>query len=358
MLPGHCGSFGSDSGQRVLITVTILLIVVIVAACGYSWLNGFHDASNSIAASVKTHALTPRVALVLVSICTAFGTIAGGLMGSRLITRAPEFPHGIDGLAALLCALIAAGLWSLWTWWRKVPSSSTQALLAGILGALTASVMTGHYNPEDLVPYALLGIVVPLVVTPIASVLLATIVFVPVSWLMRHRTDNEASATGRIVQSITTALLAFAHGMQDGQRNALTIVIALSIAGHASRNDFVLWVQVLVALLMAFGILCGGWRITHTLSSKLARITPIIGATSHASSALLLYIGSFALHMPISSTQSVTSAIVGTSLINRRAYVQWPTVLRIARYWLATPVICTLASLILFLAISPLLPKH
>lgn len=335
--------------------MTILLIVVIVAMCGYSWLNGFHDASNSVAASVRTRALTPRAATVLVAGFTALGTLLGGLLGARLIIRAPDFPAGMDGLTVLLCAIIAAGTWSLWTWWLKMPSSSTQAILAGLLGSLTAAAFLGHSSYEDLIPYAFFGIVLPLILTPLVSGSLGMLLTVPVSWLMRHRTDNEASATGRIVQSITTALLAFAHGLQDGQRNASTIVIGLMIAGYAQRGEPILWVQLLVAFFMGLGVLFGGWRITHTLSSQLARLTPMIGATSHASSALLLYLGAFALHMPISTTQSVTSAIVGSSSVKRRGYVNWPVFFRILRYWMATPVVCAVGGAILFLAVSPLL---
>ncbi|MGY5319866.1 anion permease [Neomicrococcus lactis] len=336
--------------------MTILLIVVIVAVCGYSWLNGFHDASNSVAASVRTRALSPRVAVVLVASFTAVGTMLGALLGTRLIVRAPEFPMYEDGLAVLLCAVLAAALWSLWTWWQKMPASSTQAILAGVLGSLTAANLLGHGSTEDLIPYAFYGILLPLILTPIVSALLAIGATVPVSWLMRHRTDNEASASGRIIQSITTALLALAHGLQDGQRNAATIVVALMVVGQPLvRGGSILWVQILVAACMACGVLFGGWRITHTMSTNLARLTPMIGATSHASSALLLYVGAFALHMPISTTQSVVSAIVGASSVKRRGFVNWKTFNHIVAYWIATPVACSVGAGILFLAISPML---
>lgn len=335
--------------------MTILLIVVIIAMCGYSWLNGFHDASNSVTASVRTRALTPRAAVILVAAFTAIGTVGGGLLGARFIMRAPDFPMGPEGLTVLLCSIVAASTWSLWTWWRKIPSSSTQAILAGILGSLVAATVLGYSENEDLLPYTLYGIVLPLVLTPLASGILAVFLTVPVSWLMRHRTDNEASASGRIIQSITTAMLALAHGLQDGQRNSSTIVIALMVSGLAQRGEPILWVNILVACFMGLGVLFGGWRITHTLSSQLARLTPMIGATSHASSAFLLYFGAFALQMPISTTHSVTSSIVGASSVKRRGYVNWPMFIRIAQYWVATPIVCSAIAAVLFLAVSPLL---
>lgn len=333
----------------------LLLGAVVVAAGGFAFLNGFHDVSNSVAAAVRTRALTPSVAVLL----AAFFNLVGALLSTSLALfftdAALGLPAGPTGLGILLSALLAACAWGLFTWYRGKPSSSTHALLGGIIGAGAASQLTRGPAMDGAGEAILLQIVLPLVLSPVLAYVLAYAAVFPATWLLRHGAPSRVNRGNRMAQSVLAGTFALGHGLQDGQRTMAVILLALVGSGLATGSDMPLWVQVFAAVLLAAGSLFGGWRITHTLGNRLVHIDPLRGATAQGVSSVMLFVGAIFLHVPLSSTHTMTSAIVGAGANQRFASVQRPQVARILAVWLGTAPITALSGAIFFLAMSPLL---
>ncbi len=333
----------------------LLLGAVIAAAGGFAFLNGFHDVSNSVAAAVRTRALTPTAAVLLASLFTLVGALLGSSLALLFVDVAGGLPSGTTGLAILLTALIAACSWGVLTWYRGTPSSSTHALLGGIIGAGVASRFTDHPPMDGADEAFLLRIVLPLALAPVVAYLLAYAAVFPATWLLRHGSPARVNSGNRIAQSVLTGVFALSHGLQDGQRTTAVILLALLGSGFAVGSGVPMWVQVFAALLLTAGALFGGWRITHTLGHRLVHIDPMRGTMAQGISSAMLLIGALILHVPLSSTHTMTSAIVGAGANERFVSVRRPRVLRILLVWLGTAPATALLGAVLFLALSPLL---
>lgn len=336
--------------------MNLLLWFVFAAICAFGFLNGFRDASNSVAAAVRTRALTPSIAVVLAACFTVVGTLLSTTFGSSLIA-AVEFnvPEGSPGLAILLTAVLAAGGWGLFCWYRAVPMSSTQAVISGFAGASGASALLGGDGVHGVTRMLVGGVAVPLLLTPVIAFALSYLVVIPLTWRLRHASSSDVNSVGRAGQSITAGAVALGHGLQDGQRTAAMLTLAL-VAGHSSAPEGIpFWAQAVAAGCLGAGVLCGGWRITHTIAYRLVPIDPLRGMGAQTVSAAMLFVGAIALHMPLSTSQAVTSSIVGAGANQRFESVVWRRVAGVALYWVATPVACIAAAGVLFLAVHPLL---
>ncbi|THJ65160.1 inorganic phosphate transporter [Arthrobacter echini] len=332
----------------------LLLGAVIAAAGGFAFLNGFHDVSNSVAAAVRTRALTPTVAVLLAALFNLVGALLGTSLTLLFIDAAGGLPSGATGLAILLTALVAACGWGILTWYRGTPSSSTHALLGGVIGAGVASRFTDHRSMEGANEALLLQIVLPLMLSPIIAYLVAYAAVFPSTWLLRHGSPARVNSGNRIAQSVLTGVFALGHGIQDGQRTTAVVLLALVGAGYASGSGTPMWVQVFAALLLASGAMFGGWRITHTLGHRLVQIDPMRGTVAQGIGSAMLLIGAVLLHVPLSSTHAMTSAIVGAGANEPFASVRRPRVARILLSWLVTAPATALLGAVLFLALSPL----
>lgn len=333
-----------------------LLGATLVVLAASTLFNGFHDASNSVAAAVRTRALTPRVALAVVALFTTLG----GLISSGLsIALAESFdasvPHKESGLVVILLGLLSAGAWSVYTWWRGMPSSSTHATIAGIAGASMASAIVQHRSLPDAAAMLLQQVAIPLVVTSVVAFGLSYLAAVGVVFGARNMGPRKAASVGGTMQSIGACAVALAHGMQDGQRALALALLTLSTANITMSDGSHVWLQVTAAVLLGIGVLGGGWRITYTLSTRLVTLDPMRAGTANAVSSVLLFVGAFVFRLPISSTQAVTAGLVGAGTHHRHTSVNWSTALRIGGYWVLTPIVCALAASVLFLAASPLL---
>lgn len=333
----------------------LLLGAVVIAAGGFAFLNGFHDVSNSVAAAVRTRALTPTVAVLLAALFNFVGALLSTALALFFTEAAIGLPSGPTGLGVLMAALLAACLWGVLTWYRGMPSSSTHALLGGILGAGGASQLTNGPAMSGAGQALLLQIAVPLVLSPIIAYLLAYAAVFPATWLLRHGSPARVNRGNRMAQSVLAGTSALGHGLQDGQRTMAVILLALVGSGYAAGSEMPLWVQLFAAVLLAAGSLFGGWRITHTLGSRLVHIDPLRGMTAQGMSSAMLFIGAISLHMPLSSTHTMAAAIVGSGANQRFASVQRPWVIRILVVWLGTAPATALLGAVFFLALSPLL---
>ncbi|WP_104116661.1 inorganic phosphate transporter [Arthrobacter sp. B1805] len=333
----------------------LLLGAVIVAAGGFAFLNGFHDVSNSVATAVRTRALTPTLAVLLAASFNLVGALLSTSLALFFTDAGIGLPSGPTGLGILIAALVAACIWGVFTWYRGKPSSSTHALLGGIIGAGAASQVTNGPAMNGAGEALLLQIALPLVLSPVVAYLLAYAAVFPATWLLRHGSPAKVNRGNRMAQSVLAGAFALGHGLQDGQRTMAVILLALVGAGHATGSDMPLWVQVFAAVLLTAGSLFGGWRITHTLGNRLVHIDPLRGMTAQGVSSAMLFIGAISLHFPLSSTHTMTSAIVGAGANQRFASVQRPRAIRILAVWLGTAPVTALLGAVFFLALSPLL---
>lgn len=336
--------------------MSVFLWGVFAAICAFAFLNGFRDASNSVAAAVRTRALSPSIAVLLAAFFAVAGTLLSTAFGSFLVAAVElRVPEGAAGLAILFTAVLAAGGWGLFCWYRAVPMSSTQAVISGFAGASGAFALLGGDGVQGVARMLLGGVVIPLVLTPAVAFVLSYLAVIPLTWRLRHATSADVNTVGRVGLSITAGAVALGHGLQDGQRTAAMLTLAL-VAGQATTAHHIpFWVQAVAAGCLGAGVLCGGWRISHTIAYRLVSIDPLRGMAAQAVSAAMLYVGAIALQMPLSTTQAVTSSIVGSGANQRFESVVWGRVAGVAAYWLATPMACLAAGGILFLAMHPLL---
>ena len=333
----------------------LLLGGVLVLAGAYAFLNGFHDASNSVATSVRTRALTPTVAIILAATFNLLGALVSTALAVALTVRFVSLPEGPEGLGILIAALTAACGWGVWTWWRRMPSSSTHALVGGLVGSGAASALVGGQNIAESYSLIWEQLALPLLLSPVIAFALAFLLVYPATWLMRYSSPRRGDAGNRIAQSVFTSAFSLGHGIQDGQRTMAVVVLALLAAGQVDGTGIPLWVQIFAAVALAAGTLCGGWRITHTLGSRLVRIDPLRGMSAQAVSSVMLFLGAFWLHIPLSSTQTMTSAIVGAGANQRFSTVRFIPLREILITWLTTAPVTAVLGGILLLALSPLL---
>ena len=333
----------------------VLLALVVLFAGAYAFINGFHDVSNSITTSVRTRALTPTVAVVLAAVFNLTGALLSTALALVLADRFIQLPEGTSGLGILIAGLLAASGWGVWTWWRRMPASSTHALVGGIVGSGAASTLVGGPNIAESYQVLLQQIVLPLLLSPVVAFVLAYLLVFPTTWLMRYSSPRRGDAGNRIAQSVFTSAFSLGHGMQDGQRTMAVIVLALVAAGYSSDTGIPLWVQIFAGTALAAGSLFGGWRISHTLGNRLVRIDPLRGMSATAVSSSMLFMGALWLQIPLSSTQTMTSAIVGAGANQRFSTVRFIPLREILVTWLTTAPATALLGGILFLALSPLL---
>ncbi|MHA7277071.1 inorganic phosphate transporter [Arthrobacter sp. Hz1] len=332
-----------------------LLGAVVMLAGGFAFLNGFHDVSNSVAAAVRTRALTPTVAVLLAAFFNLIGALLGTGVALLFAGDALSVPPGSVGLGILVAGLLAAISWGVLTWYRGKPSSSTHALIGGLIGSGGASTLIGGGSITDTEHMFLLQIALPLILSPLVAYLLAYLAVFPAIWLLRYSPPQKVNSGSRLAQSVLAGVFALGHGLQDGQRTMAVIVLALVGSGVATGTGIPLWVQIFAAVLLAIGSLFGGWRITHTLSHRLVRIDPMRGMTAQGVSSAMLFMGSISLSMPLSSTHTMTSAILGAGANQRFPTIRGREVVKVLLVWFSTAAVTALIGAVLFLAMSPLL---
>jgi inorganic phosphate transporter, PiT family len=257
-------------------------------------------------------------------------------------------------LTILASGLLSASLWGIYTWWRGIPSSSTHALVGGMAGAGLASLIIGGPGVGSVDSSLLFQVLLPLLISPIVAFVGSYLLVWPATWAARYTPPNVVNGRSRRAQAIAAGAVAFAHGLQDGQRTSAVLLLALLASGFSDGSSVPLWVALLTATMLTAGTLAGGWRISYTIGYRMTRIDPLRGFVAQMYSSLILLVGAIGLHWPISTTHTVTTATLGAGsnqpfpVTNRR----W--VLRILGFWLFTPVATAAAALVFALALAPL----
>ncbi len=334
--------------------ITALLLAVIVTAAIFAFLNGFRDASTAVALSVRNRALTPSIAVLLAGLFNCLGALASVALAATFADKLFTVPPGRNGLVLLLAALIGASLWGIYLWWRGFPSSSTHALISALVGSSLGSAAIGHPPIEGINTTLLTLVLLPMLLSPVVAFVLGFVAVYPASWTARNTAPNQVNRRTRQLQAVAGAAVAFGHGLQDGQRTTAVVLLALLAAGSGGVGDIPLWVPIFTAGLLTAGTIVGGWRISHTLGHRLVRLDPMRGFVAQIVAAGLLFIGAIGLHMPLSTTHTVTAAIVGAGANQRFAATNGRILARITAAWIATPIAGVLLGALFFLALSPL----
>ena len=309
--------------------LTLVLLIIIVGLT-FDFTNGFHDAANAIATSISTRALTPRVALAMAAVmnfCGAFlGTGVAQTVGSGIIGA----PEATSGLLLVLCALLGAIGWNLFTWWRGLPTSSSHALIGGLVGAALAASATVLWAG------ILDKVILPMLLSPLVGVALGYLLHTGILWVFRRSTPRRVTRRFRLAQTVSAAAMGLGHGLQDAQKTMGVIVLALVTAGWQDDFSVPVWVIAAVALAMAAGTYTGGHRIITTLGRRIVHLDPPRGFAAETAAAAVLYTTAFLVKAPISTTQTITAAILGAGATKRFSAVRWQVARSIGTAWIFT----------------------
>ena len=307
-----------------------IVIAVVVIALAFDYTNGFHDAANAIATSVSTRALTPRIALILAAVMNFVGALLGQQV-AHTVSDTIVPPDGSHGLVVVMAGLIGAITWNLVTWYFGLPSSSSHALIGGLVGAALAASAAVHWST------ILDKVVIPMVVSPLVGFGLAFLVMLTIMWVFRRGNPHKISRGFRFMQTLSASALALGHGLQDAQKTMGVIFLALVTGGYYSADDSLpLWVIVAAASAISLGTYSGGWRIMRTLGRRIIHLDPPRGFSAESVGAGVLYTTAFAFQAPVSTTHIITSAIMGAGATKRRSAVRWGVAKNILAAWVLT----------------------
>lgn len=326
-----------------------------LALIGFTFVTGFHDAPNATAIPVKTRALTPKVALRTSALFNFLGMAITGIALGPVTTHWLAVPHSNTGLGMILVALSTVILWGLITWWFRMPSSSTHALISGLAGTAWAAQAVGlvRFNPfsEPLTTFFF----IPLILAPVLLFCFSWVLVFPFYGLLQGTYPATVNYFSRVVLSLANSLISTVHGIQTGQRATVIYAVLLLAAGLDVEPTTYVISAIFLAMVLGLGTARGSSRIGYTFAHQMVRIDPFRGAIAQSSTALALVLLQFFLNTPVSSSHLSASAALGSGVNQRFDAVRLKIVMRIILTWVITIPACFIISAIFFLALSPLL---
>jgi PiT family inorganic phosphate transporter len=329
--------------------LTPLLLAVLGLAVLFDYINGFHDTANAIATSVSTRALRPEHAILMSATANFVGALTGTAVAKTISSGLATTPDGSAGQTIVAAALIGAIIWNLITWRVGIPSSSSHALIGGLLGAVIASIGASAIKVDGV-----LGkVVLPLVVSPIAGIAGGFLLMVVILNVFRRANPQRINARFRRLQVISAAFMAFSHGSNDAQKTMGIMTLALIAAGVLPADAKIpLWVIVLAATAISLGTAAGGWRIIRTMGQRVVKLDPVHGFAAETTAATIILTAS-QFGMPVSTTHVISSAIMGVGSSDRLSAVRWGVAGNIVVAWILTIPASGLAAAIAYVLISP-----
>jgi inorganic phosphate transporter, PiT family len=334
----------------------ILVLCVILFGLVFEYINGFHDTANAIATVVSTRVLSPRQAVLMAAVCNLvgalWGTAVAATIGQGLVDA------GVINLQTLVCALSAAIIWNLLTWWFGLPSSSSHALIGGLCGAALASAR-GDFSVikwwvVDPVTHKAEGlwpkVILPMIVSPAAGFVIGLLMMSLLLFLLKSWRPQRVNAVFGRLQLASASLMGFSHGTNDAQKTMGIITLALCTAtqGGVFANlprfleflktpqfQVAIWVKVICSMTMAAGTMAGGWRIIKTLGHKMVRLQPIHGFAAETTAATVIQVASH-WGIPLSTTHVISASIMGVGATRSLGAVKWTVVSKIVMAWVFT----------------------
>ncbi|WP_018347560.1 inorganic phosphate transporter [Longispora albida] len=327
----------------------IAVIAVIVVAMIFDYTNGFHDAANAIATSVSTRALTPRAALGLAAIGNLIGAYFGGEVAKTVGSGLVKLPAGANSLWLVFAGVVGAITWNLVTWYFGIPSSSSHALFGGLVGAVLFAS-----GGEVLWGGILEKVLIPMVLSPLVGLLLGFLVMIAVMWIFRRGNPGKLNKGFRHAQTVSAAAMAVGHGMQDAAKTMGIVVLALYTGGFQdSKTHIPWWVFLTSATVLALGTYAGGWRIIRTLGRRVIHLDPPQGFAAETVASSVLYFNALVLGAPISTTHTITSAIMGVGATKRLRAVRWGVAGNIVTAWVLTFPAAALVAIVVHFLLKP-----
>jgi PiT family inorganic phosphate transporter len=307
-----------------------IIVAIVVIALAFDYINGFHDAANSIATVVSTRVLTPRAAVLWAAFFNFIAFVIFPLHVAHTIGKGIIDPAIIND-RVLLSALGGAIAWNLITWFYGLPSSSSHALVGGLVGAGLCKGGTAVIQTAGITKTAIF-----IVVSPVLGMLLGAAMMILVGWTFRRAHPGPIDRWFRRLQLLSSALFSLGHGANDAQKTMGIIMAMLIAKGKLTQHDEVpLWVILSCQLAMGLGTLSGGWRIVKTMGMRLTKLKPFGGFCAETGAAGMLVLAS-AIGVPVSTTHTITGGIVGVGWVNNPSQVRWRVALRIVWAWLFT----------------------
>lgn len=307
-----------------------LIVTIIIIALAFDFMNGFHDAANSIATIVSTRVLKPQYAVIWAGFFNFIAFMFFGLHVANTIGKGIVNVSVIDPIV-VLSALVGALAWNIITWYYGIPSSSSHALIGGLIGA--ALIKSGVSSLEFTGIYKVL---ISIVVSPVFGFILAFLLMGVVGRLLFRANPKRVSSGSRKMQLVSAALYSIGHGGNDAQKTMGIISVLLYSSGHMQGEFHVpFWVILSCQIAMGVGTLFGGWRIVETMGLKIAKLTPLGGCCAETSGAITLFLAT-SLGAPVSTTHTITGSIMGVGAINKISAVRWGVAKNIVTAWVLT----------------------
>jgi PiT family inorganic phosphate transporter len=331
-------------------TLMAFVVLIILIALIFDYINGFHDAANSIATVVSTRVLSPGLAVMWAAF---FNFAAFAIFGTRVAkTIGGDLIH-IDligeqwRLWALLSGLVGAITWNLITWYYGLPSSSSHALVGGYAGAAIAA----HRGFSGLfIPAGWIKTISFILISPLIGVLLGFSLMAALLWIFQRRSPDRVDKVFRRLQLVSAALFSLGHGGNDAQKT-MGIIAAVLVASNlnaTANKDIPLWVVLTCHAAIALGTLSGGWRIVHTMGSRITKLKPVGGFAAETAGATAMFLATYG-GIPVSTTHTITGAIVGVGATRRLSAVRWGVARSVIWAWILTiPMSAIIAALVFF----------
>lgn len=310
-----------------------LLIVIVLLAIVFDFLNGFHDAANAIATSVSTRVLTPKQAILMGAVLNLVGALTGTAVAKTVGSGIVE-PSAVTQ-TTIIAALLSAIIWNIITWYLALPTSSSHALIASIVGAGVAT--SGRFNVMNWA--GIEKVILGLIFSPLVGFIIGLLLMVALMWLLRKKSPSTVTKRFKKWQVISAAFMAYSHGSNDAQKTMGIITMALVASGRLSTFVVPLWVILVCGLTMAAGTAGGGWRIIKTLGMKLAHLKPVHGFAAETAAATVIEVAS-RIGLPLSTTHVISSSIMGVGASKRFSAVKWGVGGNIVMAWGLTLPIC------------------
>ena len=306
-----------------------MIFTVIALALLFDFINGFHDTANAIATSVSTRALKPSHAIMMAAVLNFIGAMystgVAKTIGGDIVSSA----HLVNE-QVIIAALAGSVVWNLLTWWFSMPSSSSHALVGGIIGAVLVSV-----GSQGLNFYGIGKIVLSLIASPILAIVTGFIIMSLLFLIFGRFRPNVVNGKFKKMQILSAAMMAFSHGSNDAQKSMGIITLALLSGGYLTEFDVPTYVKVLCATAMACGTAVGGWRIIKTIGGKIFKLEPISGFAADLNSSMVIFTATL-LHLPVSTTHVVSGSIMGVGTAKRLRAVHWGVAQQMVVAWVLT----------------------
>ncbi len=336
--------------------LTLALVIGTVAiALFFDYTNGFHDAANAIATSVSTRALTPRFALAMAAVLN----FVGALLGVEVAKTIKDILTGFDtidspnhALTIVVSALVGAITWNLITWYFGIPSSSSHALIGGLIGAGLASGVAVDWDK------VVDKVAIPMVVSPLLGFVGAFVVMTAIMWIFRRARPHAVNRGFRLGQTVSAAMLSLGHGLQDAQKTMGVILLALIAGGlHENNDDIPLWVIIAAATAISLGTFSGGMRIMRTMGRRIIALDPPRGFAAELTASFVLYFMAIGQGAPVSTTHTMTSSVMGAGATKRFSAVRWGVARNIVTAWIITIPMSAAAAALTYAVIRLLVPQ-